>query len=402
MLMSIYPTTLLARIPIVIYSLQICIIACLFLYSYQNFDGTWTNIGPRNQNSNPPIEEKILMSAIAMLLFIKCIFRIEEFYEHRDGTLAVVNEKIEQLHKLPVECVSCSVSLDTHDSTPARIWSSWLGPLRWLDYASKLLINSAIIVLNLWVVFIADSTIDMVINSLALQFIADLEHKCKERLCNMHHRKLMISFNEKVQQKPRAAVQVAPQQPGATGGGRQLVHTDAAGEHPPFHCLHMVRGPDPNHHVCLHLLRPGLQNRIASPSPTPTCKGDGIAVIVAGTDFMHREPAGREERSALAKPCRAAERAGRSASGAAARLVSARRAESFLDKTRGLIRTHARLPTRRCHWSRCARRGASGGCTHTYTHTHTNTHTHTHTHTHKHTRLGIGVARMRLGIPARI
>jgi hypothetical protein len=199
--MSIYPSRSLAWIPFFIYCLQLCIVTCLFLYSYQNFDGTWTDICKRNMDAS--IEERTLMSVVALLLFVECIVRIKEFQTHRDESANAMNLQLSKSNEPQVTCIPCDSDPDFLEASKPRIWSSWLGPLSWIDYLSELVINSAIIVLNLWVVFLAKSTLDMVINSLALQFIADLDNKCKRRLCNMNHQKLMKSFNDEIQKKPK-------------------------------------------------------------------------------------------------------------------------------------------------------------------------------------------------------
>ncbi len=149
------------------------------------------------------IEERTLMSVVALLLFVECIVRIKEFQTHRDESANAMNLQLSKSNEPQVTCIPCDSDPDFLEASKPRIWSSWLGPLSWIDYLSELVINSAIIVLNLWVVFLAKSTLDMVINSLALQFIADLDNKCKRRLCNMNHQKLMKSFNDEIQKKPK-------------------------------------------------------------------------------------------------------------------------------------------------------------------------------------------------------
>ncbi len=96
---------------------------------------------------------RILMLSISLLLFLRTCMRLKSVVNHRGRSDQYLEENL--------GCAS-------HKSR--------MGPHALVDSLMEVGFTTCVILVNLWIVFIANTPLDMVLNSLALEFIADLDN----------------------------------------------------------------------------------------------------------------------------------------------------------------------------------------------------------------------------------
>jgi hypothetical protein len=189
--------------PFIIFAVQWILLVTVGNFSlskYNNAGGKWCL-------NNATLESRALMSAIAALILAKNAQRLV-------GLLESTNDESENngddLHKDEsseadlIECTSDDLQTDEKSKTqPAMAKKTQLN-LKGLAKLEKLISNtdgaprmiiffiidlgmeicfaSAVLLVNLFIVFVAGEPLDMVLNCLALEFIADLDNQMKEYL----------------------------------------------------------------------------------------------------------------------------------------------------------------------------------------------------------------------------
>ncbi len=157
-------------LPTLVYIVQWILIATLFTYYTKSYHaGACPGTGSD--------EEKALMFAIAALIFVKSTMRA-----------VLLVEKMQH--------------------SGEKLKFSWLCPYSALDWFSELIFGSAALLLNLFVVFVADGPQDMVLNSVALEFIGELDNEIKENIFSSEILDALGKLNENALIPPCSAASV--------------------------------------------------------------------------------------------------------------------------------------------------------------------------------------------------
>lgn len=126
-------------LPILIFISQWIMYLGLMIHQTKNFNG---NICP----NVAPFEQKCIMSGVAILYFIKSFFIWDSFTNRT---------KLQKMNPAS----SYSVIIDTYQ-----------------EFGFNLLVYSA----NLWIIFQGDNTLEMILNSLAMEFLMNLDNEFEE------------------------------------------------------------------------------------------------------------------------------------------------------------------------------------------------------------------------------
>ena len=141
-------------LPLLVTTVQITVSLMIFLYYFQLYDVGWC------PDSAAPAYPRLMMSMVALLTFIRLYMNANDLYE-------------------------------------SLLSSDFVGDLRWRPsaLAAYSLIDSfflrgcfepLVYLLNLWLVFQIDSPLDMLLNSLALEFLIKLDDDFKDRFVRSH------------------------------------------------------------------------------------------------------------------------------------------------------------------------------------------------------------------------
>ena len=139
-------------IAVLIPLVQWCMLATVIVFTTEQY-----NSGSCPGNAG--VLSKVLMTAISILLFSREMVRLFKFY-----SVGVKNDDI------------------LEDALGLKWQKTLMAPCCFLDTGLKLSFASCVILVNLWVVFVSDSPLDMVLNSVALEFIADLDQYVADQL----------------------------------------------------------------------------------------------------------------------------------------------------------------------------------------------------------------------------
>jgi len=194
---TIDPISLFIKLlPLSIIVVQVAAPVSLFAAQYHDYNKGWC------PSTGPP-DQRVLMSCVALLYFVRSLF---------------MNS---------VKCLTDPTSTDDIDDTSEvpslmnpdlqeteknrRKWNLHKSILR--DYAliDRALMNFAyeplLMLLNLWLVFIADDALDIVLNSLAMEFVAQIDDEFKEQFFQLIGNAFVESImKNELKEKSRARV----------------------------------------------------------------------------------------------------------------------------------------------------------------------------------------------------
>jgi hypothetical protein len=140
--------------PIVIVLIQIAVFTILVLYYYQEYDQGWC------PQSTAPLYGRITSSIVSLYYVIHLWLYFAESKKHWH-TLEVVKRAIK-----PEDPVFKRVQFDA--------------------MFMNFIFDSIVYVVNLWLIGLTDSPLDMVLNSVALEFITQMDSEAKRKLFDVH------------------------------------------------------------------------------------------------------------------------------------------------------------------------------------------------------------------------
>jgi len=117
------------------------------LHSMSNYEDGWCNRGGTLAN-------RALMCGIGALYFVRATTNLQKKYQKCGGFSGYVATKTD----------------------------TWLTPAYQFDIFMEMCFGAAVLMVNLWLVFIATDPVDMVLNSLAVEFIGNLDNELKTEL----------------------------------------------------------------------------------------------------------------------------------------------------------------------------------------------------------------------------
>jgi len=137
-------------LPLLIVGVQYVMLLAVFLHSMSNYEDGWCNRGGTLAN-------RALMSGVGALYFVRATSNIQKKYQKfkdSGGFSGYVGTKMD----------------------------TWLTPAYQFDIFMEMCFGAAVLMVNLWLVFIATDPVDMVLNSLAVEFIGNLDNELKTEL----------------------------------------------------------------------------------------------------------------------------------------------------------------------------------------------------------------------------
>jgi hypothetical protein len=161
-LASILPWFL-APFPVFIFAIQWVFLVCVVSEAYKSYSGGCPNTG----NSYT----RALMTAISMLLFTRTIERNWDWVS-----------KVSKVDIVPN--------------------SSWLQAVSIIDGIFEVIFSSAVLICNLWLVFGAETPVEMVLNSVALEFIGDLDNVYKMNTCKKMPLQILLNLDKQLKTQP--------------------------------------------------------------------------------------------------------------------------------------------------------------------------------------------------------
>jgi len=130
-------------LPLLLVGARYVMILAVFLHALANYDDGWCN-------REGTFFTRALMSGIGALYFARATAILQTKYR----VLTDSNNKI----------------------------LSWLYPAYQVDIFMEMCFGAGVLLVNLWLVFIANDPVDMVLNSLAVEFIGNLDNELKKNL----------------------------------------------------------------------------------------------------------------------------------------------------------------------------------------------------------------------------
>jgi len=135
---------LLKPLPLLVIGIQYVLLVAVFLHARAEYDRGWCpGVGTN--------EARALMTGIAVLYLTRSTSTISLLY-HKIATTNVVPD------------------------------ASWLSPVAMADTFMEMGFGSTVLLVNLWLVFITENPLEMVLNSLAVEFIANVDNELKTQL----------------------------------------------------------------------------------------------------------------------------------------------------------------------------------------------------------------------------
>ena len=208
-----YSEKLFKFMPLVIFAIQWILLVTVGNFSmskYNRAGGGWC----LNSASS---ESRALMSAVSALIFIRNVQRVFKILEREkdpETTMKIVGDDSDMGTMGPVE--NCEKTENENEKQhedsdimlrglnaldkyiPNTEGGSRLVVFFLLDSFMEIALSSAVLLVNLYIVFVAAEPLDMVLNCLALEFIADLDNQFKEYmfLTWTEKERLIIAFKK--------------------------------------------------------------------------------------------------------------------------------------------------------------------------------------------------------------
>lgn len=182
-----HPPGIVKILPLIVLLIQVVVPLSLFVEEYKNYDG---GLCPGTAD----VSMRLLMGGVASLYFVRSTMTyMTKLLQFCAGCVNLEYYK---------ETLSPDLRKEIDDCRASGVIHSVLNDYGQVDDFMEIVYEGMITLLNLWLVFVADEALDIVLNSIAMEFLAKIDNEFKDQYFKFSARAVSAILKQGLHKKP--------------------------------------------------------------------------------------------------------------------------------------------------------------------------------------------------------